>query len=97
MKKRTNQYIQVIHILQDLHKLYPTYNMGKHLATALDGYGDMWGLTDKELAYALAKYKTQLEMDYPHTDDKELDGIINDGLNLDKMFIDEEEDNGDNY
>ena len=42
--------------------------MGRHLSTALDGYGDTWGLTDKEIAYALYKYRSQLEMDVPHTE-----------------------------
>jgi hypothetical protein len=67
--------------------------MGRHLATALDEYGDIWGITDKELAYALAKYKGQLEMDVPHTDDSEIDKIIKEGLDLDNLF--KEEDNGD--
>ena len=68
--------------------------MGKHLATVIDECGNLWGVTDKELAYALAKYKGQLEMDFPHTDDLEIDKIIKDGLNLDNLFK-EEEDNGD--
>jgi hypothetical protein len=96
MSKRASQYNQAVHILQELHKSYPHYNMGRHLATALDGYGDVWGLTDKELVFALAKYKSQLEMDFPHTDEKELERIIKDGMDLDNI-LKEEEDNGDNY
>jgi hypothetical protein len=26
--------------------------MGRHLATVLDEYGDIWGMSDKELAFA---------------------------------------------
>jgi hypothetical protein len=96
MSKKPNYYSQVIAILQELHKVYPLYNMGRHLATALDEYGDVWGLTDKELLFALNKYKNQLEMDVPHTDDAELDQIIKEGMDLENMFK-EEEDNGDNY
>jgi hypothetical protein len=67
--------------------------MGKHLATVLDECGNLWGVTDKELAYAFAKYKGQLEMDFPHSDDQEIEKIIKDGLDLDNLF--KEEDNGD--
>ena len=89
MSKRTNYYNKVVSALQELHTLYPNYNMGRHLATALDGYGDTWGLTDKEFLYALSKYKGELEMDVPHTDD--IDQIIKDGMDLDNLF--KEEDN----
>lgn len=83
-------------ILQELHSLYPQYNMGRHIATALDGYGDTWGLTDKELAFAFNKYKGELELDIPHTDDQELDQIIREGMDLDNI-LKEDEDNGDIY
>jgi hypothetical protein len=91
MNKR-NHYNEVIHILQELHKAYPTYNLGKHLATALDEYGDVWGMTDKELEYALYKYKSQLEMDVPHTDESELDKIIKDGMDLDNILKQDDDD-----
>lgn len=93
MSKR-NQYNEAISILQELHKSYPTYNMGRHLATALDGYGDIWGITDKELVYALEKYKSELDIDFPHTDD--IDKIVKEGMDLENILNDEEdEDNGD--
>jgi hypothetical protein len=93
MMKKPNYYNKVLHILQELHTAYPQYNMGRHLSTALDEYGDVWGLTDKELKYALDKYKTQLEMDVQHTDDKEIDDIIKQAMDLDNILKDE--DNGD--
>ena len=65
--------------------------MGKHLATVLDECGNLWGVTDKELAYCLAKYKGQLEMDVRHIDDSEIENIIKDGLNLDNLFKEEED------
>ena len=80
--KKPNYYNQIIHLLQQLHAAYPEYNMGKHLSTALDEYGDIWGVTDKELLFTLEKYKTQLEMDIPHTYDNELDQIIKEGMDL---------------
>ena len=93
--RKPNYYNQAIHILQQLHTAYPEHNMGKHLATALDGYGDIWGVTDKELVFALEKYKMQLDMDVPHTDENELDQIIKDGMNLENILKDE--DNGEDY
>lgn len=93
MKKITN-YIQIVKLLTDLNTSFPQYNMGRHLATALDGYGDMWGITDRELLFALTKYKTELEMDVPHTDEEELDEIIKQGMNLDDI-LKEDTDNGD--
>ena len=91
MSKKPNYYNKVLHILQELHIAYPTYNMGRHLSTALDDYGNIWGMTDKELAFALTKYKGQLEMDSPHTDDSEIDDIIKDGLDLDNILKEEED------
>lgn len=91
MTKKPNYYNKVLHILQELHTAYPEYNMGKHLATVLDECGNLWGVSDKELAYALIKYKGQLEMDVRHMDDSEIENIIQDGLNLDKLFKEEED------
>jgi hypothetical protein len=93
MSKKT-PYQQVLHTLQELNKDFPTYNLGRHLATALDDYGDIWGMTDKEMAYALDKYKTELQLDVPHTDESEIDKIIKDGMDLDNI-LKEEEDYGD--
>jgi len=91
MSKKT-PYIEVITILQELYKSFPTYNLGRHLATALADYGDIWGLTDKELAFALSKYKAEIEMDIPHTDESELEKIIKEGMDLDNILKEEEED-----
>jgi hypothetical protein len=94
MSKKT-PYQQALQTLQELHKDFPTYNLGRHLATALDEYGDIWGLTDKELAYALAKYKAEIEMDVPHTDESEIDKIIKEGMDLDNILKEDDEDYGD--
>ena len=60
MSKRTKLLQSRWYLLsKNLHTLYPNYNMGRHIATALDGYGDMWGMTDKEFVYALTKYKVR--------------------------------------
>jgi len=92
--RKASYYSQILTILQQLHAAYPNYNMGRHLATALDEYGDIWGLTDKEVLFALEKYKSQLELDVPHTDENELDQIIKDGMNLDDIL---KEQDGEDY
>lgn len=89
-KKKTNLYTEIIEVLQELKVLYPSYSMGKHISTALDDYGDIWGLSDKEVLFALTKYKAQMEMDVPHeTGEDELREIMDDAMNL---SITEEED-----
>jgi hypothetical protein len=91
MSKKTH-YTEIINILQELNKNFPTYNLGRHLATALDGYGDIWGITDKEFAFALSKYKTEIEMDVPHADENELEKIIKEGMDLENILKEEDSD-----
>ncbi len=52
-------------------------------------------MTDKELLFALQKYKTELELDAPRPSDEEIDEIIKDGLNLSSIL--DQEDNGEDY
>jgi len=95
MGRKASNYNSVIHILQQLHSVYPTFGMGRHLATALADYNDFWGISDKELLYALQKYKAKLEMDAPYTEGEELDKIIRDGMDLSLSSVlgeDEDED-----
>lgn len=95
MSRRPQYFTQVVNLLTELHRTYPTYNIGRHLSTALSDYGDIWGMTDKELLFALEKYKTQLDMDIPRTDEKELEAIIRQGMDLENIL--KEEDNGEDY
>lgn len=92
MKQAATPYIKIIATLRALHKKHPTYNIGRHISTALDGYGDLWNVTDKEFLFALQKYNIEQEIECHPESQTELDRIINDGLHLDKLFlIDEEE------
>ena len=91
---KPNDYYRVLALLQQLNTSYPNYNMGRHLATALDEYGDVWGLSDREILFALEKYKAELDMDVPHTDESEIDQIIKDGMNLENIL---KEDDGEDY
>ncbi len=92
--RKASYYSQIVQLLQQLHAAYPTYNLGRHIATALDGYGDVWGLTDKEILFALEKYKSELDLDIPHTDDKEIDQIIKEGIDLENIL---KEQDGEDY
>jgi len=97
-KKQEDYYSEVITILKELNKNFPSYNMGRHLATALDGYSDFWGVTDKELVFALTKYKVQLELDEPHlAQDEDLSEIIKGGMSLTLLKEDEDFVNGQDY
>jgi hypothetical protein len=87
--KVINYHRKIIQILERLHKAHPTYNVGKHLSTALDG-SDMWGITDKEIFTSLQKYEIELNMDVNHEED--IEDIIKDGMNLGRILLEEEED-----
>lgn len=87
---KPNYYKQITNMLEKLHKAHPTYNMGRHISTALDG-SDIWGVSDKELLTSLQKYEASLEMDVNHTDEEDLDKIIKDGMNLGRIFSNDAE------
>ena len=78
-------------MLESLHKAHPTYNIGRHISTALDGYNDVWGVTDKEFLFALEKYELALNMDIDYIDQEEIEKIIKDGMNLERTLFEEEE------
>lgn len=89
MRKKAAPYNQAIQILHDLKKEYPNNTLGQHIATALGDYGDIWGITDKEFVFALEKYKAEMEMNI--ISDVEVDRIMKDAQNLDKLFQEEED------
>jgi len=88
--KTPNYYQQIIQTLRRLNKAHPFYNMGQHLSTAMDG-SELWAVSDKELLFSLQKYEITLDMDVDHIDDKEIEAIIKDGMNLEKLFEEEED------
>ena len=91
MSRQPNYYRKIINVLESLHKAHPTYNIGRHVSTALDGYDDIWGVTDKEFLFALEKYEIALNMDIDHIDQEEIEKIIKDGMNLERTLFEEEE------
>jgi len=90
MAKQINYYHQIIQTLKRLKKAHVTYNMGRHISTALDG-SELWGVSDKELFLSLQIYETSLDMDVDHNEE-EIEAIIKDGMNLENTLFEEEED-----
>lgn len=86
--KKTNYYKETINILKELHQSYPTYNLGRHISTALSDYPDIWDLSDKEFHFALSKYQAELTLTQP----EDLTKIISDGMNLDNILDEDEYD-----
>lgn len=89
MSKKPSCYNQCIKLLHDLHRDYPNYTLSMHLSTALSDYGEFWGLADKELLFALEKYRAELESNI--VPEKELDKIIEEGKNLETLFKTDED------
>jgi hypothetical protein len=87
--KATNYYRKIIQVLERLQKAHPFYNMGQHISTAVDG-AELWGVSDKELFLSLQKYEANLEMDVNHNEE-EIEAIIKDGMNLGRLFEEEED------
>jgi|SRR6476620_6100054 len=96
MGKKKDAYNDVIGILANLKKEHPNYSIARNICTALEEYGDPTGVSNTELAFALEKYRSELE--YHVVPDDELKQIIEEGENIDKLFkkgpfseLDEEE------
>lgn len=87
--KQPNYYHQILQTLKRLRKAHTTYNMGRHISTAIDG-SELWGVSDRELFFSLQKYEASLEMDVNH-DEEEIEAIIKDGMNLERLFEEEED------
>ena len=89
MKVKINDYEQAIIILRKLKVSYPKYNIGKHLATALDGH-NLWGISDKDVVLALKKYKSELALDMLH-EENDIEDIIKGGMQLNNILEEEED------
>lgn len=86
-------YNKSLKLLHNLHSSHPTLNLGRHLAAVFYEYGDLWGVSDKELHFAIEKYATELEMDIPHSDD--VDEIVKEGIDLGNIL--KEDDDGEEF
>jgi len=86
---KPNHYKEIIQVLERLKKAHPTYNIGRHISTAVDAL-DLWGVSDKELLLSLKKYETGLNIDITHTTE-DIDEILRDGMDLRETLFDEED------
>jgi len=95
---KKNYYRQAIKMLEELNKNYPTHTLGMHISTALDGYGDYWGISDKEFCFAIEKYIAELELNGELiASDTYVNRIVDDAANLFEQSFDEEEEDEDGY
>jgi len=94
MKKPKTNYDSCLEILSDLKKDYPTTPISQHLYSALADYGNFWGISDKETLFALEKYQSERQMNV--ASEKDVEKIVEDGKNLEKLFLDDE-DEGDEW
>ena len=60
--KKKDYYSDIIKLLKELKTIQPEVEIGKHLATILDDYDAIWGISDKDFYDSLIKYKAQLEL-----------------------------------
>lgn len=92
MARKKDTYRAITELLDELYSKYPTYGIGRHIATALSDYGDFWGITNNEFLFALKKYYSELELDGGETvSDEYVNKIVKDGMDLDGMFNEQEE------
>lgn len=93
MSRQPHPYNQILQLLKQLHTDHPRHTIGMHLSTALDAYGDLWTISDKEFLFALEKYQAELEMDRCERTEEEIEKIISEGQDIENI-LNNEEDNG---
>lgn len=89
--KKINYKLEAINVLKDIVKSYPTQLLGVHLELALSDYQEPFWLSDKEIYFALEKYRCEKELDIeiPHSTD--INDILKDGMDLTTNLEDEED------
>lgn len=88
--KHNNEYFKgIINILKELNTKYPNQGIARHLHDATLEHKNLWGLDDKELHFSLVRYKQ--ELDFNIVDDKEINEILKDGMDLDSILSDEQD------
>jgi len=77
-------YVQkIINIIDLLKKTHPKMNIGKHIATALDGE-DVWSISDKKFYNLLNDYQAKLDAVELLDDNFDLNKIIEVGMSMGK-------------
>lgn len=95
MKKQIDYKKKFAKLIAELIKDYPDVPIGRHISTALSDYGDFWGISDKELCYALEKYEKELSLDLQNIAPDAYVAQIQEDAN--KLFEETEEDEEDEY
>jgi len=87
-------YEKTIKILSELKEAYPTYNLGKHLHNALANSTSsyMWSKTDRQIFNSISAYKERLMSKIPYVEESQIERIIKEGMNLDTILDDEDND-----
>lgn len=96
MKKKDEEYyfLEVLKLVKQLHDDYPSFSVARNVSTATSDYGDIWSMSNKELFFALEKYRAELELDQANiVSDEYVEKIRKDAENLDDIL--KEEDDGD--
>lgn len=75
----------IIGVLENLKKKYPSLTLASHISIATDN--ELWGLSDKELLNLLEKYEGLLEA----SKSLDVNKAIKEGLDINHI-LDEEED-----
>lgn len=85
-------YQKIIKVLLEIKEAYPEYTLGKHLQNSLKEHsGYMWKKTDKHIYNSIITYKEKLMSNTPYVKTSEIDKIIREGMNLDTILDDDEE------
>lgn len=89
--RKENYTKKFFDLLKDLKEQFPTWELSRHISGMLEEYNvnNCWGVSDKELYFALDKYAQALALD-DTTDD--ISRIIQDGINLDAMMAEPTDD-----
>lgn len=84
-------YLRSLDLLEKLNKSYPKHSLCKHLSIAFMDYKDLWDVSDKVFFTTLEEYLIELDSDVKHNEE-EIEKIINDGLHLNSILEEDEED-----
>jgi len=85
---KKNHVNSILNSIKEILKLSPNLPVSTHLSMALSDYDNFDGISNKEFAFILDKYKCQkeLDIDIPHSSD--IRRIIEEGTNFDKLCDD---------
>jgi hypothetical protein len=86
---KPNNYKKILKAFEELHEMYPSQTIGQHISTIMDGYKDVWGVSDKEFLLAISNYKAQLQLDVPRETkgEEEIEKIVYEGLHLESIDL----------